>query len=117
MNLSITDIVDITSRLGVASLALLGLVAVLRGWVVPRWVHDQVVTWNDELLDYADKSIVAFNRLASVSVRQMNVASAERGVLQEGVDDIRDQLGTVPGPSSPKKPTRYRGRPSGGLNE
>lgn len=103
MTLTLADIVQYVPQIGVAGLALLCVVAVIRGWVVPRYVHDQVVVWNDELLDFAGKSVVAFNRLASVSQHELTRATAERGEIKESIDEIRDQLGPVPGPSIPKK--------------
>lgn len=97
------NLADAASKLSVAALALLALAAVVKGWVIPRFTYDQVVEWNDLLLDYADRSITAFDKLATIA---LNAAHEERTEIKEAVDEVRKQLGVPPGPTKRTRKTK-----------
>lgn len=97
------NIADAASKLGAGALLFLALVGVVRGWVIPRFTYDQVVAWNDDLLEYADRSVTAFDKLAAIALSQFSTAAEERADIKAAVDAVREQLGTPPGPVKRKK--------------
>ncbi len=98
----IFNLLDTASHLSAPALFGLALVAIVKGWVIPRFTYDQVIAWVNALLSYADRSVTAFDKLADLALSQFEAASTERSAIRASIDQLRTELGPTPGPQPPR---------------
>jgi hypothetical protein len=51
----VTDVIDLASRGGVVAFLILGLLAIVRKWVVPGWAYDEIRTDRDQWRKMAEE--------------------------------------------------------------
>jgi hypothetical protein len=96
--ISVSDIIDYGSRITGSAALLLGLIAFLRGWVVPRYIYDDMKTQRDTAQALA-KSGTDIAKTQSVTTDRATSAAHETAGLATQIAAIlrQQQQGTSSG--------------------